>query len=102
MAQVLPALLVAGVGNAALSVLTWPLLTMLVPPERVGVFAGLKTSAESISAFFSAFVAAAMVGIWGYRSIFMIMLVAIIAALATLITVRVGRPAPSVAPSARG
>src|ERR671937_406660 len=30
MAQVLPALLVAGVGNAALSALTWPLLTRLV------------------------------------------------------------------------
>jgi Na+/melibiose symporter-like transporter len=100
-AKVIPVLVLAGIGNACLT-LTWPLLTLLVPPERVGVFAGLKTSAESISAFFSAFVAAAMVGIWGYRSIFMVLLVAIIAALATLITVRVGLPAPSVAPSARG
>jgi Na+/melibiose symporter-like transporter len=100
-AQVIPVLLLAGVGNAGLT-LTWPLLTLLVPPERVGVFAGLKTSAESISAFFSGFVAAAMVGIWGYRSIFMVLLVAIVAALATLITVRVGLPAPSGAPSASG
>jgi maltose/moltooligosaccharide transporter len=100
-AQIIPVLVLAGAGNACLT-LTWPLLTLLVPPERVGVFAGLKTSAESISAFFSAFVAAAMVGIWGYRSIFMVLLVAIIAALATLSSVRVGLPAPSVAPSVRG
>src|SRR2546421_11749035 len=46
-----------GRGNAAHSALTWPLLTMLVPPERVGVFAGLKTSAEAISALFTAEVA---------------------------------------------
>jgi maltose/moltooligosaccharide transporter len=100
-AQVIPVLVLAGAGNACLT-LTWPLLTLLVPPERVGVFAGLKTGAESISAFFSGFVAAAMVGIWGYRSIFMVLLVAIIAALATLTSVRIGLPAPSVAPSARG
>jgi len=92
MAQVLPALLVAGVGNAALSALTWPLLTMLVPPERVGVFAGLKTSAESISALFTAVLAAVMVGLWGYRSIFVVLLVAIVASLAVFATIRVEQP----------
>src|SRR5919199_748907 len=97
MAQVLPALLVAGVGNAALSVLTWPLLTMLVPPERVGVFAGLKTSAESISALFTAVVAATMVGIWSYRSIFVVLLVAIVASLAVFATIRVEQPTPPTA-----
>jgi Na+/melibiose symporter-like transporter len=97
MAQVLPALLVAGVGNAALSVLTWPLLTMLVPPERVGVFAGLKTSAESISALFTAVIAAGMVGLWGYRSIFVVLLVAIVASLAVFATIRVEQPTPQMA-----
>ena len=97
MAQVLPALLVAGVGNAALSVLTWPLLTMLVPPERVGVFAGLKTSAESISALFTAVIAAGMVGLWGYRSIFVVLLVAIVASLAVFATIRVEQPTPPTA-----
>jgi MFS-type transporter involved in bile tolerance (Atg22 family) len=99
MAQVLPALLVAGVGNAALSVLTWPLLTMLVPPERVGVFAGLKTSAESISALFTAVLAAVMVGLWGYRSIFVVLLVAIVASLAVFATIRVEQPTPQMAPA---
>jgi MFS family permease len=99
MGQVLPALLVAGVGNAALSVLTWPLLTMLVPPERVGVFAGLKTSAESISALFTAVLAAVMVGLWGYRSIFVVLLVAIVASLAVFATIRVEQPIPRSAPA---
>jgi MFS-type transporter involved in bile tolerance (Atg22 family) len=99
MAQVLPALLVAGVGNAALSALTWPLLTMLVPSERVGVFAGLKTSAESISALFTAVLAAVMVGLWGYRSIFVVLLVAIVASLAVFATIRVEQPTPQTAPA---
>jgi MFS family permease len=99
MAQVLPALLVAGVGNSALSALTWPLLTMLVPPERVGVFAGLKTSAESISALFTAVVAAVMVDLWSYRSIFVVLLVAIVASLAVLATIRVEHPTLQTVPA---
>jgi sugar phosphate permease len=68
-----------------------------VPPERIGVFAGLKTSAESLSAFFSSFVAAAMVEAWGYRSIFTVLLVAIVASLVTLLPIRVtDQPAPVV------
>jgi Na+/melibiose symporter-like transporter len=95
-AQVIPVLVVAGIGNACLS-LAWPLLTLLVPPERIGVFAGLKTSAESLSAFFSSFVAAAMVDAWGYRSIFTVLLVAIVASLVTLLPIRVtDQPAPVV------
>jgi MFS family permease len=78
-------------------VLTWPLLTMLVPPERVGVFAGLKTSAESISALFTAVLAAGMVGLWGYRSIFVVLLVAIVASLAVFATIRVECPTPQLA-----
>jgi sugar phosphate permease len=72
---------------------------MLVPPERVGVFAGLKTSAESISALFTAVLAAGMVGLWGYRSIFVVLLVAIVASLAVFATIRVEQPTPQTAPA---
>lgn len=91
MAQVLPVLVLAGIGNAALT-LTWPLLTLLIPPERAGVFAGLKTSAESVSALFSSLIAWGMISQlgWGYRGIFLVLLVAIVASLATLATVRIG------------
>ena len=89
--QVVPMLVLAGIGNSAVSCLTWPLMMQLVPSERTGVFAGLKTSAESISAFFSAFVAYAMVGLWGYRSIFLILLAAIAGCVLMLSLVRVAR-----------
>jgi len=35
-----------------------------------------------------------MVGLWGYRSIFVVLLVAIVASLAVLATIRVERPTP--------
>jgi MFS family permease len=102
-AQVIPVLIIAGLGNACLTTLAWPLLTMLIPSEKVGVFAGLMTSAGSVSAFFSGFVAAAMVGAWGYRSIFLVLLVSIVASLVALTAVRVTLPAVSyAAPSAQG
>jgi MFS-type transporter involved in bile tolerance (Atg22 family) len=82
--QILPLLVVAGVGNACYNALSWPLLTTLVPQQRVGVFAGLKSAAESVSAFFSSFLAAGMVAVWGYRSIFLVLLLSVVAALVVL------------------
>jgi Na+/melibiose symporter-like transporter len=95
-ATVIPWILVAGIGCGAVSSLTWPLLMQLTPAEHAGVFAGLKTSAESVSAFFSAFVAFAMISWWGYRSIFIALLLAIIASLCVLRTVREGEAAQEV------
>jgi MFS family permease len=101
-AQVLPLLVIAGIGNAAVSTLTWPLMMQLVPTERTGVFAGLKTAAESISAFFSAFLAFEMVSLWGYRSIFLVLTLAAGASLAMVLAVRIERaqPAPALATAA--
>ncbi len=96
-ATVIPWILVAGIGCGGVSALTWPLLMQLIPTEHAGVFAGLKTSAESISAFFSAFVAFAMIGLWGYRSIFLALLLAITASLVVLRTIRESEAAQEVA-----
>ena len=90
MAQVVPLMVLAGIGNATLT-LTWPLLTLLVPQERLGVFAGLGASAGSISALFSGFIAALIVDHWGYRGIFLILLVAIVASLVAFSTIKVAR-----------
>jgi MFS-type transporter involved in bile tolerance (Atg22 family) len=88
--QVLPILVVAGIGNGAYNALSWPMLTTLVPSQRAGVFAGLKSAAESISAFLSSFLAALLVAEWGYRSIFFVLLLSVAAALVALLTVRSG------------
>ncbi|GAC1437448.1 MAG: SLC45 family MFS transporter [Chloroflexota bacterium] len=90
--QVIPLMVLAGIGNGCLA-LSWPLLTLLVPPERMGVFAGLSASSGSLSAVFSGFVAAALVDHWGYRSVFTVLLVAIVASLVTFTTLHVPRPA---------
>jgi Na+/melibiose symporter-like transporter len=82
--QIIPLLVVAGVGNGCYNALSWPLLTTLIPQQRVGVFAGLKSAAESISAFFASFLAAGMVYLWGYRSIFLVLLVSVGATLVVL------------------
>jgi MFS-type transporter involved in bile tolerance (Atg22 family) len=82
--QIIPVLVVAGIGNACYNALSWPLLTTLIPQQRVGVFAGLKSAAESISAFFSSFLAAGMVYFWGYRSIFLVLLVSVVATIVVL------------------
>jgi Na+/melibiose symporter-like transporter len=82
--QIIPVLVVAGIGNACYNALSWPLLTTLIPRQRVGVFAGLKSAAESISAFFSSFLAAGMVYFWGYRSIFLVLLVSVVATIVVL------------------
>ena len=94
--QLLPLLVVAGIANAAVSNLTWPLMMELVPSERLGVFAGLKTAAESISAFGAAFLAFWMVGLWGYRSIFLVLMAAAATSFILLARVRALEPALSV------
>ena len=88
-AEILPLIAIAGLGNAAVNALTWPLLMQVVPSQRLGVFAGLKTAAESISAFAAAFVAFAMIGLWGYHSIFLAQLLGTTGCILALRRVRV-------------
>ena len=88
-AEILPLIAIAGLGNAAVNALTWPLLMQVVPSQRLGVFAGLKTAAESVSAFAAAFVAFAMIGLWGYQSIFLAQLLGTTGCILALRRVRV-------------
>ena len=88
-AEILPLIAIAGLGNAAVNALTWPLLMQVVPSQRLGVFAGLKTAAESVSAFAAAFVAFAMIGLWGYHSIFLAQLLGTTGCILALRRVRV-------------
>ncbi len=84
----------AGIGNGAATAAGWPLLASLVPPEKTGVFAGLKAAAESIAIPASVVVAAEVfLPRFSYRGIFVLLFVAILAAL--FILVRSVRPPPS-------
>jgi maltose/moltooligosaccharide transporter len=83
---ILVVLLIAGLGNGAATPMTWPLLTALIPPEKAGVFAGLKAAAESIASPLSVLVAAEVfLPTFGYRGIFGMLAINIILALVLLI-----------------
>jgi Na+/melibiose symporter-like transporter len=78
--------LVAGVGNGAATAVSWPLLTALIPPEKTGVFAGLKAAAESIAIPLSVVVAAEVfLPHFGYRGIFAMLAITIVLALILLL-----------------
>jgi MFS-type transporter involved in bile tolerance (Atg22 family) len=74
--------LLAGVGNGAATAAGWPLLASLVPPEKTGVFAGLKAAAESVAIPASVVVAAELfLPRFSYRGVFVLLAGAILVAL---------------------
>ncbi len=83
-------LVIAGLGNAATTVLAYPLLTQLVPKDKLGVFTGLNASFNSIAIPLSVLVSGSLIDLYGYRSIFFLLGIALILALVILQTVQVG------------
>jgi MFS family permease len=84
--QTVLVVIVAGVGNGAATAVTWPLLSALIPPEKTGVFAGLKAAAESIAIPLSVVVAAQVfLPLYSYRGIFAMLALNIILALVLLV-----------------
>lgn len=84
--QVLVVVVLAGLGNGAATAVTWPVLSVLIPPDETGVFAGLKAAAESIAIPLSVIVAAGLfLPTFGYRGIFAMLAVTITLALVLLL-----------------
>lgn len=83
----------AGIGNGAATVVKWPLLTLLIPREETGIYAGLSAAADSIAIPLSVFVASELfLPNFGYRGIFAMLAVNIVIALALFLAfVRVPR-----------
>ena len=95
--ETIAVVLVAGVGNGAQTAAGWPLLASLVPPEKTGVFAGLKAAAESVAIPASVVVAAEVfLPRFSYRGVFVLLAGAILVALFVLI--RYVRPPDPVLP----
>jgi maltose/moltooligosaccharide transporter len=84
--QTIVVVILAGVGNGAATAVTWPLLSALIPPEKTGVFAGLKAAAESIAIPLSVLVAAELfLPRFGYHGIFAMLAINIVLALVLLV-----------------
>ncbi len=89
--ETIAVVLLAGIGNGAATAAGWPLLASLVPPEKTGVFAGLKAAAESIAIPASVVVAAEVfLPRFSYRGVFVLLAGAILVAI--FILVRSVRP----------
>ena len=89
--QTIAVVVVAGIGNGAATAVGWPLLASLVPPEKTGVFAGLKAAAESVAIPASVVIAAEVfLPRFSYRGIFALLAATILVAL--LILIRYVRP----------
>ncbi|MDP9245898.1 MAG: MFS transporter [Chloroflexota bacterium] len=92
--QTIAVVVLAGIGNGAATAAGWPLLAALVPPEKTGVFAGLKAAAESVAIPASVVVAAQLfLPRFSYRGVFVLLAIAILVALVILIR-SVRAPAP--------
>jgi maltose/moltooligosaccharide transporter len=86
LSEVIVVVLLAGIGNGAATAVTWPLLSALIPPEKSGVFAGLKAAAESVAIPLSVIVAAEVfLPRFGYRGIFAMLALNIVLALVLLL-----------------
>jgi Na+/melibiose symporter-like transporter len=89
--QITAVLIVAGLGNAAQSAATYPLMTQLVPPEEVGWYTGLQTTALSIAQPFTVVLTGTMIKHGSYRSIFLICGISMFLALAVVAAIRQSR-----------
>ncbi len=82
--QIGTVLVIAGIGNAAQSAASYPLMTQLVPKEEVGFYTGLQTMALSIAQPVTVFVTGILINHGSYRVIFAVCATCMAVALALL------------------
>jgi MFS family permease len=61
---------IAGVGNAAQTASSFPLLTRIVFPDQMGLYTGLNTAVTSVAAPLSAFIAGELIDHIGFTAMF--------------------------------
>jgi len=84
LAQIAITLVIAGMGNAAQSAASYPLMTQLVPREEVGFYTGLQTMALSIAQPLTVVVTGMLINLGSYRIIFAVCAVCMVSAFALL------------------
>ncbi len=85
----IPLIVIIGIGNTAHTVLSYPLLSELVPSETVGEFWGINTFFASVGALISSTLAGALADFFGtYRAIFVLTGICMLAAMLVLQTIK--------------
>jgi Na+/melibiose symporter-like transporter len=95
--QVAVVLAIAGIGNAAQSAASYPLLTSLVPAEEVGFYTGLQTTALSIAKPVTVVLTGAKINQGDYRVIFAVCAGSVLAAIVVLLLVNTSAAAAEIA-----
>ncbi len=95
--QIVGAMILAGFGNAALSASAYPLLTILVPAEEIGIYTGLQTAAASITQPLTVTVTGVLTNMGGFRYIFVVCCVGVFAAMLLLTRLKPERAANEIA-----
>jgi maltose/moltooligosaccharide transporter len=84
-------LTVAGIGNAAQTASSYPLLTRLVYPDQIGLYTGLNSTVISIAAPASAAIAGGLISAIGYRAMFPFVAAMFLCSLVPLALLRLDR-----------
>lgn len=85
--QIAIVLAIAGVGNAAQSAASYPLMTQLVPEEEIGWYTGLQTFMLSIAQPLTVIKTGQMINDGSYRAIFVVCSLCMVLSLALLVTI---------------
>ncbi|WIG60033.1 MAG: hypothetical protein OJF49_002781 [Ktedonobacterales bacterium] len=80
---------VAGIGNAAQTASSFPLMTRLVPADQMGLYTGIESTVTSVAAPVSAFIAGLFIQTMGYSAMFPFVAVMFLASLVPLGLLRV-------------
>lgn len=87
--QAVGVMVLAGVGNAALSAARYPLLTELVPAEEVGFYTGLQTTAMALALPVTSVLTGQLIDMGGgYRIIFCVCAVGVTASMFVLANIQ--------------
>ncbi len=82
-----PVAILAGIGFAATTALTYPYLSQLVPGSKIGVYTGLQSAFASIAVPLSTGLTAGLIHFYGYRAIFAMLAVMMVADVFLLLSI---------------
>ena len=88
---------IAGVGNAAQTASSFPLLTRIVFPDQMGLYTGLNTAVTSVAAPLSAFIAGELIDRIGFTAMFPFVAAMFIVSLVPLAILRVEKSKAAIA-----
>lgn len=84
-------LTIAGFGNAAQTASSYPLLTRMVFPDKMGLYTGLNTSVTSVAAPLSSVLAGGLITLFGFNAMFPFIAACFVIALIPLALINVNQ-----------